>query len=542
MAMVWKILRPSYWILDRKIRATNRFIVLGAIMLVLYGGQWFYDNLLADQLALLNSDLGVTLIVSLLPMGISLLLLFAMLGLGDVIHILYRASDLEILMAAPLPYRTIFLVKLLQCSRASFFPALAFGAPLLALGAAQGASPFYYLLVGVLILAGMALATSLAMSLAIALARWFSPEKLWTGSLMAVMLFSFAFTFVQRSSLDWFAEQSSELAVQLSAALHEPGRLIWFGVVVVGLAGAAGLGAYQVFALAFYGGWNRQRVVAVKPAKRRRRGSRRGWLAGIARRLPEPVGFIVVKEWLDMRRDTRRLIGLFIYPLILVPLAWQLLSAGNVLRPMAFWFLLFFSMAYGPVNPVMDAMLSVGREGRDLELLKGAPISMNDVLKGKFWGTAWTFSVVIWGILLTALGLLMNLAGWQIILLMASMGWTLIVGTAMNVPYGAIVADFTVDDPAGKSVAILPAFLSQGAGIIFLVLNFATVAWLVVRLFPESEVALPLLVLSGLSQLGWLRAEGAGPLLALLAGHGLFIAGAWALRGAAVRRLEQWEA
>ena len=37
--MVWKILRPHYWILDRKVRTTNRTVVIALILLLGFGGQ-----------------------------------------------------------------------------------------------------------------------------------------------------------------------------------------------------------------------------------------------------------------------------------------------------------------------------------------------------------------------------------------------------------------------------------------------------------------------------------------------------------------------
>jgi hypothetical protein len=108
-------------------------------------------ELIRDNLALLNSEQAVTVIASFLPYGLFLLLMFAMLGVGDVMHQLCLTSDLELLMIAPVPYRTIFLVKLMQCSWATFIPAFGFGALLLALGLAWGATVTYYILIALLI-------------------------------------------------------------------------------------------------------------------------------------------------------------------------------------------------------------------------------------------------------------------------------------------------------------------------------------------------------------------------------------------------------
>ena len=77
--MIWKILRPNYWILDRWVRK-NRTVVLALMLLLPLGGQWVYDNLIRDNLALLSSEQAVTAIASSLPTGLFFLLLFAMLG------------------------------------------------------------------------------------------------------------------------------------------------------------------------------------------------------------------------------------------------------------------------------------------------------------------------------------------------------------------------------------------------------------------------------------------------------------------------------
>ena len=76
--MVWRILRPHYWILDRKVRTTNRYVVLALIVLLGFGGQWVFDNLIRDSFAILGSEQAVTAIASSLPFALSLLLIFAM--------------------------------------------------------------------------------------------------------------------------------------------------------------------------------------------------------------------------------------------------------------------------------------------------------------------------------------------------------------------------------------------------------------------------------------------------------------------------------
>ena len=53
------------------------------------------------------------------------------------------------------------------------------------------------------------------------------------------------------------------------------------------------------------------------------------------------------------------------------------------MRPLIFWILVGVSL------------MSITHEGCKLELLRSAPISMSDILKGKFWAT-WVPLVVAW--------------------------------------------------------------------------------------------------------------------------------------------------
>ena len=52
--MIWKILRPRFWMLDRSVRRLNRFVVGALFLLLGLGGNWLYNNLLLPNLALLR--------------------------------------------------------------------------------------------------------------------------------------------------------------------------------------------------------------------------------------------------------------------------------------------------------------------------------------------------------------------------------------------------------------------------------------------------------------------------------------------------------
>ncbi|MDH5508237.1 MAG: hypothetical protein OEZ02_13525 [Anaerolineae bacterium] len=457
--MFWKIIRPQIWVFDRKLRDTNRFIIVGTILVVLYGGQWLYNNYIYDKLALLNSDQAVTLIASFLPLSLVVLVMSAALGVGDIMHQLYLASDLELLMVAPVSNRTIFLVKLYQCSRATVIPAFLLGALLLAVGVARQAALIYFVLVLGLILMGMILATALVMGIVILLARLLPPQRVRWLMAVSLALLPLALLLGQQSLIKWVMAQS-ELLTRLSTAFLDIGRLAG---IVAGF-GAAALGvmfaSYQIFNKAFYGGWNRLHVVPGRPAAKRPAARRSAWLVQWSRPLPAPLRSIVFKEWLVLWRDPRRLIGSLMTPLLMIVFVWPFYRLNVMLRPLVFWLLLVYGLLF-QMNAMIDALTAVGREGRQIALLRSLPVSMKVVLRAKFWGGAWIWAVLVWSLFSVITGLLMQFPLWQVAFLIGAVVWAVALVSAVSIAYGALVANFTVKDPAQKSVSVLHGYLAM---------------------------------------------------------------------------------
>jgi hypothetical protein len=539
--MVWKILRPHYWILDRRVRTTNRVIVIALILLLLLGGQWAYDNLIRDNLALLNSEQAVTAIASSLPLGFFFLLLFAMLGVGDVMHQLYLASDLELLMIAPVPYRTIFLVKLLQCSRATLIPALGFGAFLLALGLARDAAASYYLLAVLLILAAMTLTTAVVMILVILLARLLPAQKTRSWMPATVVLATFVLMLCQQSATQWFLGQAGLIAF-LTEALLNPEQL---GLVVTGLGGLAlvtGLVAYRTFDTSFHEGWNRFREVPTRRAPVSL-AVRRPW--GVSRwvqPLPAPLRFFLVKEWLELKRNPRGLINLA-QPLVLVVVVLAPFMSGGkgveTLRPLIFWYMLVLLVLFLSTLPTGAPLMAVAQEGRRMALLHSAPISMSDVLKGKFWAT-WVPIVLSWVLVFLIAGMWLQFPLWQTGFLMGMTIWGLAGASVATVAMGGLKVDFTAEELKQRT-SLLTNYLMMGLNLVFVLLTIATFVWLMVRLFPGSRVVLAIQALAGYGVVGWIFSDRLWVPLALVSGQVVFGVGVKVLWDAAVRRLEGWE-
>lgn len=540
--MVLKILRPQYWILDRQVRNTNRLVVIALILLPMFGGQWLYNNLIRDNLALLRSDQAVTAIASYLPLGLFFFLLFAMLGIGDVMHQLYLASDLELLMIAPVRYRTIFIIKLLQSSRATLIPALGLGAFLFAFGWAWNAAVSYYLLSVLLILAVMTLATAMIMIFIILLARLLPAQKIRSWMPVLVVLTTFALILVQQPATEWFLGQA-DLITRLMEGLLDPVQL---GRVVAGFGALALLisaAASQIFNLAFHEGWNRFREVPTRQAPVSP-VTRRPWgVSQLVRSRPTPFRQFLVKEWLELRRNPRGLINLA-QPLILV-VAMVLLPAirsGTVrdtLLPLFFVFMMMILALFMGILPIGTSLMAIAHEGRRMALLRVAPISMSDVIKGKLWST-WTPMALSWTVVLIIAGTWLQFPLWQIGFLVGTTILGLAGASVMTTAVGGLSVDFTAEELKQRTSAGV-SYLLMGINSIYMLLTIATFVWLMIRLFSDSLVVAAIQALAGFGAVGWLFSDSLWGPIALLTGQFAFWIVVKVLWDAAVRRLETWE-
>jgi hypothetical protein len=540
--MVWKVLRPQVWLLDRKVRAVNRAVVAALFLLLGFGGQWVYTNVIRDNLALLATEEGVAFIASSLPLGLALLLLFGMLGVGDVMHQLYLTSSVEVLLVAPVASRTIFAVKLLQSSRATLIPATGFGVFLVALGLARGAPASYYVLLVLLLLAAMALITALVMTLVILLARLLPPQKVRAWMPVVLVMATFALGLGQQPAAQWFAGQD-DLITFLTQALLNPGQL---GLVVAGLGGLAlvsSLAAYRIFDTAFHEGWDRFREVPTQPKPVSPAARRRWGMSRLVRPLPAPLRFFLVKEWLELRRDPQGLISLsqpliVVVAVVLIPV----LSSGGdseVLQPLLFLSLLMFLALLLGMVPVGSSLMAIAQEGRRLALLRSLPISMSALLQGKFWAT-WVPMALSWALVFLAAGIWLRFPLWQIGFLVGITTWGLAGAAAATVAMGGLAVDFKAEELRQRTPT-LTSYLVMALNAIFVLLAMGTGLWLVARLVPDSSVVQALQTLAGSPLVGWIFAGNLWVPLVLASSQIVFWAGVGALWAAAVRRLDAWE-
>jgi hypothetical protein len=533
--MVWKILRPYYWMLDRKVRALNKMVVVIVVTLVGIGGQWLYNTQGQDYLARLGSEEVGASIASFLPLGLGLFLLFALLGLGDMMGQLYLASDLELLIIAPIPNRTIFVVKLLQCSRATWGPGLACSAFLLALATAQKVSPLTYPLVLTLMVGTMTLTTALVMGLVILLARFIPPQKVRSWIPVAATLTTTILALSSQWIAQWLLTQS-KLTQYFSQVFFNVGQLTLLTGGMSSLALMATLGVYQIFNIAFYEGWNRFREV---PTQRTNVSASRD-ISRWVQVLPSPLRQLLIKEWLQLRRDPRNLLNLVqpFMPIIMVLVLFWGAGRGNPdLRPLLFWFILIFLPLFLAPAPIGTSLMSVAQEGDNIDLLRSTPTLVVNTLRAKFLAT-WVPMALIWSIGLIFAGLVLRLSLGQTIFLVTSAVLGLAGASAVTTAIGGLLADFSVAQ-VKQRIPTYAGYLVMGVNLAFVLLTMVMVAGLGFYLFPASSETIHqmLTAYSDESQ----TSIAAGILLAPVNLHLLFWVGVKLLWDAAIRRLEHWE-
>lgn len=536
--IAWKILRSRFWVLGRRLRhlsPRSRIVALGGLLLLSVGGGWGYGKLVG----ILSTEQGSATSSSIMPMILLLLLFFALMGLGDTLHRLYLASDLELLMVAPVPYRAIFAIKVLECSRAVWLPGAFLSVILIALGDAQGAPVTYYPLVVSLLLLAMVLVTTLGMGLMILLARLIPPQRVQQWIPAAIGLVSVGFLLGQQAMMDRIAGWT-EAMVFLARILLDPGQLT---LAVIGLGASAVIGTlavFQLFERAFYRGWNSFQEAPVRRIKVSAAARRRGWFDRLTWSLPTPLRHHIVKEWRTVGRDVRRLTAMLLPPLMMGVLLFPCLGTENPYRVLVFWILLLYGSGFALNSTLGIALPAVGQEGRNIALLRSAPLSMKAVLSAKFW-SMWIPNFLVWSLAFLTMGGLARMPIWQILFLIGGLAWGLAGASAAAVAIGALGADFTTEDPR-RRVGVLAGWLALGLGMIFLLLNVLTISWLGIHLYPRSEMVLASRrALEGFSIVGWLFTEEGWAPWPLGIGQMAYWAGMRALWSAAVRRLENWE-
>jgi hypothetical protein len=193
----------------------------------------------------------------------------------------------------------------------------------------------------------------------------------------------------------------------------------------------------------------------------------------IARRGPaSPVRALVRKDWVILRRDTKRLAGTL--PAVVMAGAYPFIIGYGSTGSSRFW----FGAAGAVILPFMLAaslaMPAVPGEGRAFGLVRLAPISAARFLAAKlaFAGPPVLILSLLGGALL---GRIRGGSPAQVAELVATLGWLALGFTALCTAAGALAPNFAASNPR-RSVGIPGVLLAFAGMLLFAVLSGGAVA------------------------------------------------------------------
>ena len=415
---------------------------------------------------------------------------------------LYLRSDIDLLMASPIYLRELFASKFAGLVTATMgLVGLLFVSILTGYGRAVDATPIFYLGAIVLIAGITILLSAIDMSLVMLAAR-IMPAKRIQGLV-------FALSGVMGAGL-WLAFQvfgrrsdapprevpfspetpmpfSGPAPPQLRGLITSyPARALQAlqssdGVtfviqtgLFVAVTSLTLVLCFWIFKLTFYEGAARVGATASPSSLPKGKQRIRERLAHL---FPEPIGGLVAKDWLSFPRDLRYL-GNLIFPFVMVfyfstqgftPSAGSPGLWGSV-APVMFLSLLLSS---GLVMP------SIGMEGRNIGLLRSLPVSVHQILLGKFAAFFPLVLVATWTALVP-IAIYRGATAIELIGMLAGSLWMTVGITSLGVGIGALGANFEAQSP-NRAVSPAIAVLAMLIGMLFQGANGGLIFWLIER-------------------------------------------------------------
>jgi putative ABC exporter len=477
--------------------------------------------------------------------GVALLTLVT--SVSSAFHHLFLAGDLELLLVSPAPYWSLFGLKTLEIWRDSLHIILFQAAALLGFGQSLGLPVTYYVAavaVG-LLLTLSASAAGATVTLALARIR-FGESILGLSRLLAILMFlpvgvlGVPALGIGRARISLVLNPRGINAVgdQLRSIGEPPtwAPTTWAAHVLLGddqallsaallvpTAAILFLAMQLAFAGLYQGGWERVRFSPL------RRHSAKPRLPLPALAMPRsPVAGILLKDWRTVLRDPRWRTGTLV-SLVALGLPAMLVFAGDPFVRSAHMMRFWFGMVPVPYLAFLigsqQGASTLAYEGRNLALLRAAPVAMERVLIAKLLGGLVLVLLVTWTATLT-LGLTHAGEPVEMVQALAAATWLAVGATLAAVAGAALTANFESDNPQ-RRVGSLGTIVTSALSIFFFATNTGVLVWWVLR----SLLNPPRLVL-GLAPL----ADWVLPLLAVVSVAAILVAARLA-----VQRLATWE-
>lgn len=503
-------------------------------------------GLLIDRVAR-TDPLAATEALPVLLIGVFALTLVT--SLSSAFHHLFLAGDLELLLVAPVPTRSLFWLKVFEVWRDSVHVLLFQAAALYGFGQTLRLPGSYYFLALVVGLGVTLAASAIGATITLALARVrFGESILGASRLLAVLLFlpigvlgipAFGFG---RSRFSFFLGQGNLDAAASSLnsfgppptwapstwAAHlllgdEAAGLSLVLLVVVGFVVC--MAAQLAFDGLFEAGWERVRFSIP-----RRRSSPVRFGLRLPGGAPDgPIIGLLQKDWRTLMRDPRWRTGALV-SLVALGLPALALFAGDPFARTAHGLRFWLGMLPVPYLAYLfgsqQGAATLAYEGRNIALLRAAPVGMGRILLAKGLGGLVLVMAVTWA---ATLALAVTHAGepLEIAEALAAATWLAVGGTSAALAGAALTADFDGDNPL-RRVGCLGTIVTTMLSSLFFVSNTGLLVWWVTR----TIVSVPRPLVGFLPIVDW-----GLPIVALLSVAAIVVASRMGLR-----RLSTWEA
>jgi hypothetical protein len=487
-------------------------------------------GLLVERIAQTDPRVAVQALPVIL-VGVTVLTLVT--SLSSAFHHLFLAGDLELLMATPVPPRSLFGLKIFEIWRDSLHVILFQAAALYGFGRSLSLGPTYFAAAVVVGLILTVATSALGAILTLALIRVrFGESILGLSRLLAIVLFlpvgvlGVPALGSGRNRISLVLNQNGvAFAGEQLRGIGEPpswAPTTWAAHILL-FDDAAPLSAALLIALTlvlfaglqlafgglFQPGWERVRFSTGSSMTRKRRIGLRLPLDALPR---TPIAGILLKDWHTVIRDPRWRTGTLV-SLIALGLPAMLLFAGDPLARSAHLMRFWFGMLPVPYLAFLvgsqQGASTLAYEGRNLALLRAAPLGMGRVVIAKLCGGLALVLLVTWTATLT-LGLSHDGEPLEMAVALVAGTWLAVGATLAAVAGAGLTADFESDNPQ-RRVGCLGTIVTGGLSLFFFATNTGALAWWLVRsLFnlpprfsvtvaPAVDIGLPILALASVA-------------------------------------------